>query len=354
MSWARLALPAIRLIDPERAHRATIRALAWGIGPRNTTAPDPRLGCEVFGLRFPTPIGLAAGFDKDAEAVRACRNLGFGFVEIGTVTPRPQPGNPKPRLFRLSQDRAVINRMGFNNGGAARAAQRLSGLDRSRLLPPIGVNIGKNKDSDDAVADYRTCAETLAPYADYLTVNVSSPNTPGLRDLQTADWLARIVEAVDDATRSVTTPKPILVKVAPDLDTRGEEEVSSIAQHPAVSGIIISNTTVARPDTLVSRHRGEAGGLSGAPLFRPSTDLLARIYRRTEGKIPLIGVGGVASARDAYEKIRAGASLVQLYSAMVYHGPDLIPTITAGLSDLLDRDGYGSIAEAVGSGAGNG
>lgn len=353
MSWARLALPAIRLIDPERAHRATIRALAWGIGPRNTTAPDPRLGCEVFGLRFPTPIGLAAGFDKDAEAVRACRNLGFGFVEIGTVTPRPQPGNPKPRLFRLSQDRAVINRMGFNNGGAARAAQRLSGLDRSRALPPIGVNIGKNKDSDDAVADYRKCAETLAPYADYLTVNVSSPNTPGLRDLQTADWLARIVEAVDDATRSVTTPKPILVKVAPDLDIRGEEEVSSIAQHPAVSGIIISNTTVARPDTLVSRHRGEAGGLSGAPLFRPSTDLLARIYRRTEGKIPLIGVGGVASARDAYEKIRAGASLVQLYSAMVYHGPDLIPTITAGLSDLLDRDGYGSVAEAVGTGAGN-
>ncbi len=353
MSWARLALPAIRLIDPERAHRATIRALACGIGPRNRTAPDPRLGSEVFGLRFPTPVGLAAGFDKDAEAVRACRNLGFGFVEIGTVTPRPQPGNPKPRLFRLSQDRAVINRMGFNNGGAARAAQRLSGLDRSRLLPPIGVNIGKNKDSDDAVADYRTCAETLAPYADYLTVNVSSPNTPGLRDLQTADWLARIVEAVDDAARSVTTPKPILVKVAPDLDTRGEEEVSSIAQHPAVSGIIISNTTVARPDTLVSRHRGEAGGLSGAPLFRPSTDLLARIYRRTEGKIPLIGVGGVASARDAYEKIRAGASLVQLYSAMVYHGPDLIPTITAGLSDLLDRDGYGSVAEAVGTGAGN-
>lgn len=353
MSWARLALPAIRLIDPERAHRATIRALAWGIGPRNTTAPDPRLGSEVFGLRFPTPVGLAAGFDKDAEAVRACRNLGFGFVEIGTVTPRPQAGNPKPRLFRLSQDRAVINRMGFNNGGAARAAQRLSGLDRSRVLPPVGVNIGKNKDSDDAVADYRKCAETLAPYADYLTVNVSSPNTPGLRDLQTADWLARIVEAVDDATRSVTTPKPILVKVAPDLDTRGEEEVSSIAQHPAVSGIIISNTTVARPDTLVSRHRGEAGGLSGAPLFRPSTDLLARIYRRTEGKLPLIGVGGVASARDAYEKIRAGASLVQLYSAMVYHGPDLIPTITAGLSDLLDRDGYGSVAEAVGTGAGN-
>jgi len=348
MSLARLALPAIRLLDPETAHRVTIRALALGLGPRSQPARDPRLESTLFGLRFPTPVGLAAGFDKDAEAVSACRNLGFGFVEVGTLTPKPQSGNPKPRLFRLSDDRAVINRMGFNNGGAARAAERLARFDHADGLPPIGVNIGKNKDSEDAVADYEACAERLACFADYLTVNVSSPNTPGLRDLQTADWLAQIVNAVHAAAIRTNVAKPILVKVAPDLDEQGEEEVAAIAKHEAVSGIIVSNTTITRPDSLRSRQRGEAGGLSGAPLFRPSTDILKRLYQRTDGTVPLVGVGGIASAEDAYEKIRAGASLVQLYSALVYHGPDLVGVITNGLSELLKRDGFASVTEAVG------
>ncbi|MAO92579.1 MAG: dihydroorotate dehydrogenase (quinone) [Rhodospirillales bacterium] len=349
MALTDYVLPLLHRLDPERAHRLTVRALACGFGPKLTIDPDPCLANEVFGLKFATPIGLAAGFDKDAEAVRACLALGFGFVEIGTVTPRPQGGNPKPRLFRLTQDMAVINRMGFNNAGADRAATRLAAARAQNLPGPVGVNIGKNKDSEDAAADYAACATRLAPYADYVTINVSSPNTPGLRALQSPDQLRVLVAAVRDAAATVGDVPPILVKIAPDLEEADLRAISAVGQDPDVAGLIISNTTTTRPDTLRDSQKGQIGGLSGAPLFERSTEVLRRVYALTEGKVPLIGVGGVASAEDAYAKIRAGASLVQLYSALVYTGPELIGRITQTLPELLRADGFTTLAQAIGA-----
>jgi dihydroorotate dehydrogenase len=341
------ALPLIRTLGPERAHRLTVRALAMGFSPVQRRLDDPALRTRAFGLDFPNPLGLAAGFDKNAEAWRAALRMGFGFVETGTVTPLPQEGNPRPRLFRLAEDEAVINRMGFNNHGMEAAARNLAG-PRTGI---VGVNIGKNRDSDDPAADYATCAARLGPLADYLVVNVSSPNTPGLRALQGPEALSRIIDAVAQALARACPDgaPPILVKIAPDLTEQDREDIASVARGGAVAGLIIANTTVERPAGLRSRWRTESGGLSGKPLFEPSTRLLSDMYRLTGGTVPLIGVGGIASGRDAYRKIRAGACLIQLYTAFVYQGPVLIQRIKDELAALLRADGYNEVDAAIGA-----
>ena len=347
MDLTRLALPLFRRLDPERAHGLTLWALGAGLGPRQRAADDPILATEVWGLEFPNPLGLAAGFDKDAEVVGAALDLGFGHVEAGTVTPRPQPGNPKPRLFRLARDEAAINRMGFNNKGLDAFARRLSG----RGPGLVGANIGRNKDSGDAVADYAAGAKRLGPLADYLAVNVSSPNTPGLRALQDRAMLEVLVAAVQGALAEACgeTVPPMLVKIAPDLTDADKDDIAAVALERGIDGLIVSNTTIERPDGLSDAHPAEAGGLSGMPLMALSTRVLAEMYRRTGGRIPLIGVGGIASGADAYAKIRAGASLVQLYTALVYRGPALVGEIKRDLADLLRRDGFATLAEAVGA-----
>lgn len=350
MDAASLTMPLLRLLPPETAHDLTIRLLACGLAPRLRADGDPILRTSLWGRDFPNPVGLAAGFDKNALAYRAILGLGFGFTEIGTVTPRPQAGNPKPRLFRLAEDGAVINRMGFNNDGIDAVLPRLRG-PRSGIL---GINIGKNKDSTDAVEDYVTGATAFAPLADYLVVNVSSPNTPGLRDLQRREpflELARAVRAARDAAcaKAGRTPPPLLLKIAPDLDGGQIEDVAEVAVGAPADGLIVSNTTIARPDSLRSPHHAEAGGLSGAPLFESSTAVLRRISALTQGRLPLIGVGGIASGDQAYAKIRAGASLVQLYSALVYHGPGLLGRIRRDLAVRLRADGFSSVTEAVGA-----
>ena len=344
-----LARPLLGLLDPEQAHKLTIQALKHGPGLQTRRADPPPLGQDLWGLHFPNPIGLAAGFDKDAEAVAPLFGLGFGFVEVGSITPRPQPGNPRPRVFRLPEDGAVINRYGFNSQGLDAAERRLAAL-RGRLLPgPLGVNLGKNKESEDAAADYRVGAQRLGPYADYLVINVSSPNTPGLRALQSKASLAALIGAVNEALDGLERRPPLLLKIAPDLTEADKEDIAAGALESGLSGLIVSNTTVARPQSLSNPKREQTGGLSGRPLFQPSTELLGEMYRLTGGRLPLIGVGGVASAEDAYAKLRAGASLVQLYTALVYQGPGLIRRIKAGLLEALRRDGFENVAEAVGA-----
>lgn len=338
-----LARPLIFRLDPERGHRLGLSALSR-LPVGRVPAPDPRLVSTVAGLRFPTPVGLAAGFDKDAEAFGALLSLGFGFVEVGTLTPRPQAGNPRPRLFRLVEDRAVINRMGFNNGGQPAATARLAARDRAHGI--VGVNIGANKDSHDRVADYASGVRTMAPLADYLTVNISSPNTPGLRDLQSGGELSELLATVR-ATRKPGGP-PVFLKVAPDLSPGDHDRIVRTALDHGIDALIVANTTVSRPP-LVSRHAGEAGGLSGAPLAPLALDQLRRFRAASAGALPLISAGGIASADDAFARIRAGASLVQLYSALVYAGPGLARRIAVGLSQRLTRDGYANIAEAVGT-----
>lgn len=338
------AMPALRALDPERAHRLAIKALAAGLHPRTFAPDDPRLGQDVFGLRFPNPIGLAAGFDKNAEAWRGLFGFGFGFVEIGTVTPLPQSGNEHPRMFRLEQDRGVINRLGFNNEGHAAALGRLGGRRNSVL----GVNLGANKDAADRIADYTLGVTRFAGMADYLTINISSPNTPGLRDLQSPEALASLLAAVMAARRVSAKPSiPVLVKLAPDLaDDDLAPIVATIMEGGAV-GIIVSNTTVAR-DGLASAHARETGGLSGRPLFARSTRMLARVRLLTGGSIPLIGVGGIESTRTALAKIEAGASLIQIYTGLVYEGPGLVARIKTGLVEAMAREGVSSPAKLVG------
>lgn len=353
IDFFRMVAPVLRWIDPETSHRLAITALKYGLLPDPATVPDdPALRQDLWGRAFVNPVGLAAGFDKNAEAVDALGRWNFGFVEIGSVTPRPQPGNPRPRLFRLRPDEAVINRMGFNNDGAAAVAARLRGRRGHGL---VGVNLGKNKDSDDAIADYRQGVLALARLADYLVINVSSPNTPGLRALQGRAPLTALLEAVLAARAGVcatdpaiTAPPPVLVKISADLSDQDKVDIAAVALQTGIDGMIVSNTTIARPHGLQGRHRDEAGGLSGRPLFALSTRVLSDMYRLTEGKLPLIGVGGVASAADAYAKIRAGASLVQLYSALVYHGPELPGRIVRDLPGLLKADGFANISEAIG------
>ncbi len=314
----RLIRPALRRLPPEAAHELTLRALELGavrfLGESAGREPDPpALAQRLWGLDFPNPVGLAAGYDKDARVPDAMLQLGFGFVEVGTVTPRPQPGNPKPRLFRLEEDRAIINRMGFNSGGLDAVVGRLSKRVRSGI---VGVNLGRNRDTEDAAADYAEGVLRTASLADYLVVNVSSPNTPGLRELQGREILATLLQRLMRAREEGGRQVPMLVKIAPDLTPEERRDIAEVALDTGIDGLIVSNTTVARPD-LVSWHAHEAGGLSGRPLFAPSTALLADMYRLTQGRLPLIGAGGIASAADAYAKIRAGASLVQLYTALV-------------------------------------
>jgi dihydroorotate dehydrogenase len=336
-----LLRPLLFTLDPERAHRLTIGALK-AMPHLPPPAPGP-LAIRVAGIDFPNPVGMAAGFDKDAEVPDAVLGLGFGFAEVGSITPLPQAGNPKPRLFRLAADRAVINRMGFNNGGAEAARARLAA--RAGRAGVVGVNLGANKDASDRIADYARGAERLAPFAAYLVVNVSSPNTPGLRALQDEGALAALLDGVL-AARGPDGP-PVFLKVAPDLKPADIAAIARIAHDKQLGALIVSNTTITRPP-LQSPQAGETGGLSGAPLRDLAQARLVDFRRATGGTIPLVGVGGIASAADAWARIRAGASLVQLYSAMVYEGPGLARRIACGLEDLLKRDGFATLADAVG------
>lgn len=343
----RLLKPALFALDSETGHRLAIRGLK--ALPLRGPMPQPgALATEVAGLRFPNPVGVAAGFDKDAEVPDALLGLGFGFTEVGSITPLPQAGNPQPRLFRLVEDAAVINRMGFNNGGAEAALARL----RARAGRPgiVGVNIGANKDSADRIADYAIMARKMAPFSSYLCVNVSSPNTPGLRALQDEGALTALIEAVIAARDEAApdAPPPIFLKVAPDLEPADIDAIARIGIDKRLGALVVSNTTISRP-ALRSHHAGETGGLSGAPLRSLALERLRDFRKATGGAIPLVGVGGIATAEHAWERIRAGASLVQLYSAMVYEGPGLGARIVKGLEALMRRDGFASIAEAVGS-----
>jgi dihydroorotate dehydrogenase len=343
----KLAGPFLRILGPETAHGVAISALKSGLAPVGTKFEDPILSLKLWDLEFANPIGLAAGFDKNAEVPDAMCGQGFGFVEIGSVTPRPQGGNPKPRLFRLARDRAVINRMGFNNDGMDVVAERLA-KGHTGIL---GVNLGKNKATEKALDDYVLGAKKLAPYADYMVVNVSSPNTPGLRLLQGGDQLKVLLVGVMEVLNKSASGKhpPLLVKIAPDLADEDLSDIAEVALDVGIDGLIATNTTIERPAGLTDSHSSESGGLSGEPLMNLSTSVLSRLYQLTEGKVPLIGVGGVSSGANAYEKIRAGASLVQLYSALVYHGPGLVNRIKRELADSLKADGFASIADAVGA-----
>ncbi len=335
-------------MDAEQAHGLTIRALRSGLVPAPQVVRDPRLATAVGDLRFPNPVGLAAGFDKNAEAVDALLKLGFGFVEVGTVTPRPQPGNPRPRLFRLPADRAVINRMGFNNDGAEVVGRRLAIRRERGRRGLVGANVGPNRDAPDPGRDCAAAFAALAPFVDYVVVNVSSPNTPGLRDLQRRDALERLVSRVLDARAQTTPAVPLFVKISPDTTHEERAAIAETALALGLDGLIATNTTISRPQGLVDPRRRETGGLSGRPLFAAATETLADLARLTQGRVPLIGVGGISSGDDAYAKIGAGAVLVQLYTALVYRGPGLIAAINRRLLDNLRRDGHVSVATAVG------
>jgi dihydroorotate dehydrogenase len=340
-----LIRPLLFRLDAESAHRAAISLLGLrsGTGFRPEPSWSPTLQTKVAGLSFTNPVGLAAGFDKDAEVFGQALSLGFGFVEVGTLTPRAQAGNPKPRLFRLVEDCAVINRMGFNNAGQGAALSRLQRRDRTSGL--VGVNIGANKDSSDRIADYVSGVRMMSPVADYLTVNISSPNTPGLRDLQAGGEFVELLAAVREARSGAT---PIFLKVAPDLETGDHQRIVRAAIDAGIDALIVANTTISRPK-LRSNLAGEAGGLSGRPLRTLALEQLRSFRDETGGELPLIAVGGIGSADDVWDRISAGASLVQLYSALVYEGPGLVRRIVRGVADRLKREGFANIAEAVGS-----
>jgi len=344
-SIASALMPLLRRVDAERAHRLAITALRLGLARRDTAPDDPALHVRALGLVFRNPIGLAAGFDKDATALRGLRRVGFGFIEAGTVTPRPQPGNPRPRVFRLEADRAVINRYGLNSSGLDAYVARLAALPRGCGRVPVGANVGINKDGADPERDYPALIAAVAPYADYIVINVSSPNTAGLRDLQGEARLGAILGAVRDA---VPHRPPLLVKIAPDLPEGGLEAVVETAIRHGVDGLVVSNTTVERPATLRSAAASETGGLSGPPLLDASTRLLARAYRLAAGRLVLVGCGGVSTGSDILRKIRAGAHLVQLYTAFSYAGPALIPRLKRELSAALGVQGFRNAMDAIG------
>ena len=343
----RMALVALHKIDPERAHGLSIQALRTGLVPLAGMVTSPRLATTVAGLSLSNPVGLAAGFDKNAQAIAPLCRAGFGFVEVGAATPRPQAGNPTPRLFRLSEDQAVINRFGFNNQGAAVIATRLAAHKSGPV--PVGLNLGANKDSADRAADFASVLTTCGPYVDFATVNVSSPNTEKLRDLQGAAALTALLAGVMEARAQLAKPVPIFLKIAPDMTPDELAELAEVALASGLSGIIATNTTLSR-EGLKSAGKDQMGGLSGAPLFEKSTRTLAKLSVLTEGSLPLIGVGGIGSAEQAYAKILAGASAVQLYSAMVFQGLSLAANIARDLDILLARDGYANVAEATGKG----
>ncbi len=336
----RLALTILNNIDPERAHGLALRALPFA--PLPGPVSSPRLATEIAGLQMPNPVGLAAGFDKNATALGHLMQAGFGFVEVGAATPLPQPGNPRPRLFRLKRDKAAINRFGFNNDGIEAIADRLA--NRPEGIP-VGLNIGANKDSADRAGDFAEVMKVARTLVDFATVNVSSPNTEKLRDLQGAEALRALLGGVMAERGKV----PVFLKIAPDLSHAEISEIAGVASETGVDGIIATNTTLSR-EGLVGRRKGEKGGLSGRPLFVPSTRVLARLFKETEGTMPLIGVGGVASAADAYAKIKAGATAVQLYTGMVFHGLSLAHRIARGLDEMLAHDGFDTVSDAVGTG----
>ncbi|EPS66909.1 hypothetical protein M569_07864, partial [Genlisea aurea] len=374
-SATKLVNPFFAFLDPETAHRLAVSAASRGWVPVEKR-PDPAiLGIRVWGRWFSNPIGLSAGFDKNAEAVEGLLSLGFGFVEVGSVTPIPQEGNPKPRIFRISNEGAIINRCGFNSEGIVAVAKRLGAQHGKRKMQTsssasavgdevinggkagpgiLGVNLGKNKLSEDAAADYVQGVHTLSQYADYMVINISSPNTPGLRQLQGRKQLKDLVKKVqaarDEMQWGEEGPPPLLVKIAPDLSKQDLEDIAAVALALRVDGLIISNTTIQRPDPVkLNPVSEESGGLSGKPLFNLSTGILRDMYILTKGKIPLVGCGGVSSGEDAYKKIRAGATLVQLYTAFAYGGPALIPQMKAELAECLERDGFKSVYEAIGA-----
>jgi dihydroorotate dehydrogenase len=340
--------PLLHCMDAETAHGLTIKALKTGFAgsPKANAPADLAISC--YGLNFQNPLGLAAGFDKNAEVPDAMLALGFGFVEVGTVTPNPQEGNPRPRLFRLSEDRAVINRLGFNNEGHAAVSQRLR--RRPHRSGIVGVNVGANKDSTDRISDYVAGIRAFADVACYFTINISSPNTPGLRNLQSAKELPALLTRLNEARQAQQRQVPMLLKIAPDLEADEMQAIAQCCMNAAVDGIIISNTTLSRP-TLHSHHSQETGGLSGLPLFEPSTRQLAQFYLLTKGKIPLVGVGGISNADQAWQKICAGASLLQVYSALVFQGPELVQEILAGLSRKLADSNFAALSDAVGNSA---
>ena len=348
MSIFDLGAAFLRRLPAESAHNATLKLL--GLAAPFLPAPppdDPRLKVRALGLDFPNPVGLAAGFDKNAEVPGAMAGFGFGFVECGTVTPRPQAGNARPRLFRLGEDRAVINRMGFNNAGMQATARNFA-MRGNRGI--VGINIAANKDSADRIADYAKTFDLLGLLADYVTVNVSSPNTPGLRGLQNREELTRLLDVLTGLRDKKPVKVPILLKIAPDLEGHALDEIADVVRRSGIEGLIASNTTIARPP-LRSRHAAESGGLSGKPLFLSSTRVLAGMYQRLSGAVTLVGVGGISSGAEAYAKIRAGASLVQLYSALVFEGPGLVARMKRELLQCVERDGFANVTDAIGSGA---
>ena len=350
VSYADIATAGLRYLPPETAHNTALTLLGLGRPPA-PRPPDPALAVTLWGLCFPTPVGLAAGFDKDARCPDAAARLGLGFGETGTVTPRPQPGNPRPRLFRLRRERALINRMGFNSVGLEVVATRLEQWRRKNGASqrPLGINIGVNKESADPACDYAASLTRVAPLADYVAVNVSSPNTPGLRDWQLGDSLARLLAALVDAHTRLDRAPPILLKLAPEIEGESLAALLEAIDGAPIAGLILTNTTTARPPGLVSRRREEEGGLSGPPLAPCALEVMRNAHSLSGGRLPLIGVGGIDSAEAAYARIRAGASLIQLYTALVYRGPRLVGEITQGLARLLAADGFASLAEAVGA-----
>jgi dihydroorotate dehydrogenase len=343
----RAGLAVLHRCDPERAHALSLLALGSGLVPLPGPVTSPRLATTLAGMPFLNPVGLAAGYDKNATALAPLARAGFGFIEVGAATPLPQPGNPKPRLFRLTEDRAAINRFGFNNDGMEPIATRLAA--RRPGLVPVGLNLGANKTSDNRAADFAKVLAHCGPHVDFATVNVSSPNTEKLRDLQGSAALSALLQGVMEARAALPAPIPLFLKIAPDLGPDELAQIAEVALASGLSGIIATNTTLSR-DGLKSASAGEAGGLSGAPLFEKSTRVLAQLSKLTEGKLPLIGVGGISSPEQAYAKIRAGASAVQLYTAMVYEGLSLIPRIAKGLDTLLAQGGFATVKDAVGTG----
>lgn len=341
--------PVLFSLDAETAHGLAILGLKIGLIPRLTPPQENILKQKIWGLEFPNPIGLAAGFDKNAEVFEDLLRLGFGFVEVGTVTPLAQPGNDKPRMFRLAEDKAIINRLGFNNEGLEKFKSRFERWRQKGAKGIVGANVGKNKDSIDSVSDFVTGITAMAESASYLVVNVSSPNTPGLRDLQGRERLEELLLAVMTARNTGNRRPPLLLKIAPDLTDEDEKDIAEVALDAGIDGLVVTNTTIARPVGLKGKYKSEVGGLSGKPLFEPSNETLKSLYKLTEGKIPLIGVGGVSSGKDAYEKIRAGASLVQIYSSIIYEGPWLANKIKRELVTLIKSDGFEHVAEAIGA-----
>ncbi len=349
----RIFRPAIFTIDPENAHGLTIKAMKRGIIKSCKHISSPKLEQRLFGVNFKNPVGMAAGFDKNAEVISSLLKLGFGFTESGTVTPKPQGGNPKPRIFRDPKSGSVINRMGFPNGGLRVFKPHIEEFlaDEKRPDGILGINIGMNKEQKNPADDYCSLIKELAPLADYLTVNISSPNTPGLRDLQQKDVLSALIDEMKETlTQTCPSDAPaLLIKLAPDLNEEQQEEIASTLVATNIDGVILSNTTLDRPESLPEEFRAQPGGLSGTHVKEKSTAVIHNFYRLTNGKLPIIGVGGISTAEHAYEKIKAGASLVQLYTGMIYQGPDIANQINAGLLELLENDGFSSICEAIGS-----